>query len=36
MDGYKLGREIITSKEISSVLEVKIPAKTAMIIELMK
>jgi glycosidase len=36
LNGYKSGREIITSKEISVVSEIKIPAKTAMIIELMR
>jgi glycosidase len=36
MNGYRSGREIITSKEISSVLEIKIPAKTAIIVELMR
>ena len=34
--GYQKGKEIITSKEISTISELKIPAKTAMIIELQK
>ncbi len=34
--GYKSGKEIITSKEITDISEIKIPAKTAMIIELQK
>ena len=34
--GYKSGREIITSKEISNLSEIKIPAKTTMIVELQK
>ena len=34
--GYNSGKEIITSKEISNISEIKIPAKTAMIIELQK
>jgi len=34
--GYQKGKEIITSKEISTISEIKIPAKTAMIIELQK
>lgn len=33
LSGYKSGREIITSKEISVVSEIKIPAKTAIIVE---
>ncbi len=33
---FKKGIEIITSKEISEISEIKIPAKTAMIIELQK
>lgn len=36
MNGYRSGREIITSKEIPSLSEIKIPAKTAMIVELMR
>ena len=35
-NGYKNGKEIITSKEISNIFEIIIPAKTAMIIELQK
>jgi glycosidase len=35
-NGYQKGKEIITSKEISTISEIKIPAKTAMIIELQK
>lgn len=35
-NGYKNGKEIITSKEISNISEIIIPAKTAMIIELQK
>jgi hypothetical protein len=35
-NGYKKGKEIITSKEISDISEIIIPAKTAMIIELRK
>jgi glycosidase len=34
--GYRSGNEIITSKEISDISEIIIPAKTAMIIELQK
>lgn len=34
--GYKKGKEIITSKEISNISEITIPAKTAMVIELQK
>jgi glycosidase len=34
--GYRSGKEIITSKEISNISEIIIPAKTAMIIELQK
>lgn len=35
-NAYKKGKEIITSKEISDISEIIIPAKTAMIIELRK
>jgi len=35
-NGFKKGREIITSKEILNISEIIIPAKTAMIIELQK
>jgi hypothetical protein len=34
--GYQKGKEIITSKEIPSLLEINIPAKSAMIVELKK
>ncbi|MBK6284692.1 MAG: cyclomaltodextrinase C-terminal domain-containing protein [Draconibacterium sp.] len=34
--GYNKGKEIITSKKISAISEIIIPAKTAMIIELQK
>jgi neopullulanase len=36
INGYKTGKEIIASKEISNISEIIIPAKTAMIIELQK
>jgi hypothetical protein len=36
INGYQKGKEIITSKEISTISEIIIPAKTAMIIELQK
>jgi hypothetical protein len=35
-DGWKSGNEIITGLEITKISEIKIPAKTAMIIELQK
>jgi hypothetical protein len=34
--GYLSGREIITGKEIADISEIKIPAKSAMIVELAK
>ena len=34
MEGYSSGKEIITSKNISDLSEIKIPAKSAMILEL--
>ena len=33
-NGYQKGKEIITSKEISNIAEIKVPAKSVMIIEL--
>jgi glycosidase len=33
-NGYQKGKEIITSKEISTISEIKVPAKSVMIIEL--
>lgn len=35
-DGYKSGNEIISGKKIEDISEIKIPAKTAMIVELQK
>jgi glycosidase len=36
MDGCKSGREIISDKRIEDISEIKIPAKTAIIVELQK
>ena len=36
LNGYQSGKEIIKSQEMPSLSEIKIPAKTAMIIELMR